>query len=76
MIVDYIGIFDDVARALDFDEKNVQQVISNIDELRKALPMQMQKSLAFFPGVDRNLAGYEGLMAAQQCLPNLSLIHI
>src|SRR5207253_2902836 len=37
LIVDYIGIFDDVARALDFDEKAVQQVVSNIDELRKTL---------------------------------------
>lgn len=70
LIVDYIGIFDDVARALDFDEKSVQQVVSNIDELRKALPMQMQKCLAFFVGVDRNVGGYEGLMAAQQKLPN------
>ncbi len=70
LIVDYIGIFDDVARALDFDEKAVQQVVSNIEELRKALPMQMQKCLAFFPGVDRSVGGYEGLMAAQQCLPN------
>jgi hypothetical protein len=26
LIVDYIGIFDDVARALDFDEKAVQLV--------------------------------------------------
>jgi len=70
LIVDYIGIFDDVARALDFDEKAVQQVVSNIDELRKALPIQVQKCLAFFPGVDRGVGGYEGLMAAQQCLPN------
>lgn len=70
LIVDYIGIFDDVARALDFDEKSVQKVVSNIDELRKALPMQMQKCLAFFVGVDRNVGGYEGLMAAQQKLPN------
>jgi type I restriction enzyme R subunit len=70
LIVDYIGIFDDVARALDFDEKAVQQVVSSIDELRKALPGQVQKCLAFFPGVDRSVGGYEGLMAAQQCLPN------
>jgi type I restriction enzyme R subunit len=70
LIVDYIGIFDDVARALDFDEKAVQHVVSNIDELRKALPVQTQKCLAFFPGVDRSVGGYEGLMAAQQCLPN------
>lgn len=70
LIVDYIGIFDDVAQALDFDEKAVQQVVSNIDELRKALPIQVQKCLAFFPRVDRSVGGYEGLMAAQQCLPN------
>jgi type I restriction enzyme, R subunit len=70
LIVDYIGIFDDVARALDFDEQAVQQVVSNIDELRQALPLQVQKCLAFFAGVDRTVGGYEGLTAAQQCLPN------
>lgn len=70
LIVDYIGIFDDVAQALDFDEKAVQQVVSNIEELRQALPVHMQKCLAFFPQVDRSVGGYEGLMAAQQCLPN------
>ena len=69
LIVDYIGIFDDVATALDFDEKAVQQVVSNIEELRKALPVQVQKCLAFFPHVDRSVGGYEGLLAAQQCLP-------
>lgn len=70
LIVDYIGIFDDVARALDFDEKAVQQVVSNIDQLRQALPVQVQTCLAFFAGVDRSVGGYEGLMAAQQCLPD------
>jgi type I restriction enzyme R subunit len=70
LIVDYIGIFDDVARALDFDEKAVQRVVTDIEELRKALPLQMEKCLAFFAGVDRSVAGYEGLCAAQQCLPD------
>jgi type I restriction enzyme R subunit len=70
LIVDYIGIFDDVAKSLDFDEKSIQAVVSNIDELRKALPMQIQTCLAFFPGVDRSKAGFEGLLAAQECLPN------
>jgi type I restriction enzyme R subunit len=70
LIVDYIGIFDDVARALDFDEKAVQRVVSNIDDLRKTLPVQMQTCLAFFAGVDRSVGGYEGLMAAQERLPN------
>ncbi|MBM4431016.1 MAG: type I restriction endonuclease subunit R, partial [Chloroflexi bacterium] len=73
LIVDYIGIFDDVARALDFDEKAVQQVISNIDELRQRLPIQVAICLAFFVGVDRTVGGYEGLSAAQQCLPNNDL---
>jgi type I restriction enzyme, R subunit len=70
LIVDDIGIFDDVAQALDFDEQAVQQVVSNIDELRQALPLQVQKCLACFAGVDRTVGGYEGLTAAQQCLPN------
>jgi type I restriction enzyme R subunit len=70
LIVDYIGIFDDVAQALNFDDKAVQRVVSNIDELRKELPVQIQKCLAFFPGVDRTVGGYEGLLAAQQHLPN------
>jgi type I restriction enzyme R subunit len=70
LIVDYIGIFDDVAQALDFDDKAVQQVVSNIDELRQALPVQVQKCLAFFASVDRTVGGYEGLSAAQQCLPD------
>ncbi len=70
LIVDYIGIFDDVAQALDFDEKAVQQVVSNIDELRQELPKQILKCLSFFPNIDRTVGGYEGLMAAQEHLPN------
>ena len=34
-IVHYIGIFDDVANALDFDEKSVQKVITNIEMSKK-----------------------------------------
>jgi type I restriction enzyme R subunit len=70
LIVDYIGIFDDVAQALDFDEKSVQQVISNLDDVKKELPVQVTKCVAFFPGVNRTVGGYEGLIAAQDCLPN------
>ena len=70
LIVDYIGIFDDVALALDFDEKAVHDVVSNIDELRKLLPEQVRKCLGYFPNIDRSVGGYEGLMEAQQCLPD------
>jgi len=70
LIVDYLGIFDDVATALDFDEKAVQKVITNLDELKKELPGVVARCLAFFPGVDRTVGGYEGLIAAQDCLPD------
>jgi type I restriction enzyme R subunit len=70
LIVDYLGVFDDVAKALEFDEKGILNVVSNIQELKNALPEAVQKCLAFFLGVDRAIEGYEGLIAAQQCLPN------
>lgn len=70
LIVDYLGIFDDVAKALEFDDKSVTAVVSNIQELKDRLPGAMQKCLVFFAGVDRTVEGYEGLIAAQQCLPN------
>jgi type I restriction enzyme R subunit len=70
LVVDYLGAFDDVARALEFDEKGFQRVVSNIAVLRDELPARMAACLAHFPGVDRTVEGYEGLMAAQECLPN------
>lgn len=70
LIVDYLGVFDDVAKALEFDDKNILKVVSNIQELKNKFPEAMQKCLAFFPGVDRSVQGYDGLIAAQQCLPN------
>ena len=70
LIVDYLGVFDDVAKALEFDEKGFRTVVSNIAALKEQVPEAMQKCLAFFPGVDRTITGYEGLMAAQECLPN------
>jgi type I restriction enzyme R subunit len=70
LIVDYLGVFDDVAQALQFDEESVQKAVSNIAELVHALPTATQKCLAYFAGLDRSLAGYEGLIAAQECIPN------
>jgi type I restriction enzyme, R subunit len=70
LIVDYLGIFDDVAQALQFDEEGVSKVVSNLNEVVRALPTAMQKCLAHFAGIDRTIEGYEGLIAAQQCLPN------
>jgi len=67
-IVDYFGVFDDAAKALQFDEKSVQQVITNLSELRDKLPQAMKDALAHFEGVDRALAGFEGLEAAQDAI--------
>ena len=68
LIVDYLGIFDDVAKAFKFDDKSVQQVISNIAVLRGQLGPAVAAALAFFPGVDRTVGGYEGLIAAQTAI--------
>jgi type I restriction enzyme R subunit len=70
LIVDYLGVFDDVAKALEFDEKGITAVAGKLAEVKEQIASAMQKCLAFFPGVDRTLTGYEGLMAAQDCLPN------
>jgi len=70
LIVDYLGIFDDVAKAIQFDEEGITKVVSDIAKLAAQLPAAIQKCLEYFPDVDRTVSGYEGLMAAQQCLPN------
>ena len=68
LIVDYIGIFDNVARALEFDDDSVAKTISNINVIKERLPILMKKCLDHFPDVDRTMEGFEGLMAAQECI--------
>ncbi len=70
LIVDYIGVFDNVAQALDFDLKEMQQIVSNIDNIKAELPNAMNVCIDHFKIVDRTVEGYEGLLAAQDCLPN------
>jgi len=67
-IVDYFGVFDDAAKALQFDEESVKKVISNLSELRSKLPEAMRETLAHFTGVDRTIGGFEGLEAAQNAI--------
>jgi type I restriction enzyme R subunit len=67
-IVDYFGVFDDAAKALEFDEESMQQVISNLAELKGKLPQAMQDALAHFAGVDRSLEGFAGLETAQNAI--------
>jgi type I restriction enzyme R subunit len=67
-IVDYFGVFDDAAKALQFDEESVKKVISNLSELRSKLPDAMKDCLTHFAGVDRTIGGFEGLEAAQNAI--------
>lgn len=70
LIVDYIGLFDNVAKSLHFDEVEVQKVITNIDEVKAELPRLMHCCLEYFSTVkDRQTANWESLLEAQQCLP-------
>jgi type I restriction enzyme R subunit len=70
LIVDYLGIFDDVAQSLMFDDRSIQKVITNIGQLRDQLPGAITEALAYFPGVDRTVGGWEGLQEAQSHLPD------
>ena len=67
-IVDYFGVFDDAAKALQFDEESIKQVITNLSELRERLPQVMKDTLKHFEGVDRTVEGFEGLEAAQNAI--------
>ena len=75
LIVDYLGVFDDVASALDFDEKSVRQVITNLAELKQKLPEQAAECLAFFPNVDRTGLLTEDLQHGQR-IESLTVINL
>ena len=68
LIVDFVGVFEDVAKSLAFDEETVKTIVKNIDEIKGLIPTFMQQCIEFFPGVDRTIGGWEVLTAAQQCL--------
>jgi type I restriction enzyme R subunit len=68
LIVDFVGVFENVAKSLAFDEESVKTIIKNLDEIKALIPTFMNECLEFFPGVDRTIGGWEGLTAAQQCL--------
>ncbi|PKA10895.1 DEAD/DEAH box helicase [Leptospira meyeri] len=67
-IVDYFGVFDDAATALEYDEAGVDKMITNLSELRGKLPEAMKDALSHFPNVDRTIEGFEGLEAAQNAI--------
>jgi len=69
LIIDYLGVFENLRSALAYNPEEIEGVIEGIEAFKELLPDQLAKCLAFFPGVDRTLEGFEGIMAAQECLP-------
>lgn len=67
-IVDYFGVFDDAAKALEFDEDVMKKVITNLNSQLEELPRVMANNLAHFEGVDRTVDGFDGLQAAQEAI--------
>jgi len=68
LVVDYLGVFDDLAKALDYDPEEVEGVVESLETLKDEFPQAMQDALGHFAGVDRTLTGYEGLMSAQEAI--------
>ncbi len=70
LIIDYLGVFENLRTALAYNHEEINDVIEGIEAFKTILPVQMAKCLAFFPAVDRTLEGFEGILAAQECLPS------
>lgn len=68
IIVDYIGVFDDVTKSITYDEENISKVVTNIQKFIDELPGVMEKCLSYFKESDRSKTGYAGLMDAQDCI--------
>lgn len=75
LIVDYIGLFDDVAKSLNFDEEEVKKVITNLEEVKAELPKLVSKCMHYFISLDneKRTTDWEGLLAAQDCLPTTEI---
>ncbi|AFV84413.1 type I restriction endonuclease subunit R [Alteromonas mediterranea] len=70
LIIDYLGVFENLRTALAYNPDEIEGVVEGIEAFKALLPTQLEKCLSFFPGVDRTLEGFEGVMAAQDCLPS------
>lgn len=70
LIVDYLGVFENLRTALAYDPEDIDKVVEAIESFKELFQPALQKCLDFFPGVDRTVEGFEGIMAAQECLPN------
>lgn len=69
LIIDYLGVFENLRTALAYDPEEIEGVVEGIEAFKELLPAQLDKCLSFFPNIDRTIEGFEGIMAAQACLP-------
>jgi type I restriction enzyme, R subunit len=69
LIIDYLGVFENLRSALAYNPEEIEGVIEGIEAFKELFPPQLEKCLAFFPNVDRTVDGFDGIMAAQECLP-------
>jgi len=71
VIVDYLGLFDETANALKFDEVDVGRMVESIEKIKRQLPQAMAKCLDLFEGVDRTLDEQHSHVAALNKLGSL-----
>ena len=74
VIVDYIGVFDNMKKALTYDYEKISNVVQNIQKLADEFPKIIKRASSYFVDLDRNLQGFEKLSASQDCLYGASRI--
>lgn len=55
LIIDYLGMFENVAKALNYDPKEIEGVVESVEAFKKLFPEAIGKCLEYFPGVDRDI---------------------
>jgi type I restriction enzyme, R subunit len=51
LIIDYFGVFNDLEKALNFDEKVREEALIDWEKLKEQVPVEVGKSMAFFHGI-------------------------
>lgn len=68
LIIDYLGVFENLAKAIAYNPKEIEGVVDCLGKYKDEFPVAIEKCLTFFYGIDRTIGGYEGLIAAQECI--------
>lgn len=69
LIIDYFGVFNDLQKALNFDEGIREEAVINWEKLKEQVPMEVGHCLAFFHGIRRD-GSRESLFACLRRLVN------